>query len=93
MKPQLKKQVIATSPIKVGEVVSPQKVEFDSSLVKNAVDQLNTKELTSILQSAFNVSENLNKWLPKLAKEVAQKIREYNATLNEKSIKLKVRKK
>ena len=89
MKPQLKKQVIATSPINVGEVVSPQKVEFDSNLVKNAVDQLNTKELTNILQSAFNVSENLNKWLPKLAKEVAKKIKEYNATLDEKRIKLK----
>ena len=59
MKPQLKKQVIATSPINVGEVVSPQKVEFDSNLVKSAVDQLNTKELTNILQSAFNVSEIL----------------------------------
>ena len=89
MKPQLKKQVIATSPINVGEVVSPQKVEFDSNLVKSAVDQLNTKELTNILQSAFNVSENLNKWLPKLANEVAKKIKEYNATLDEKSIKLK----
>ena len=88
MKPQ-KKQVIATEPIKQGEVISSQKVEFDSKLIKNAVDQLNTKELTHILQSALNVSENLYRWLPKLADEVAKKIKEYNATLDEKSIKLK----
>tara|TARA_R100000655_G_scaffold78926_1_gene118329 strand:- start:49 stop:954 length:906 start_codon:yes stop_codon:yes gene_type:complete len=84
-----KKEVLATSEIKRGEVVNSENVKFDTTIVKNAVDKLDTKKLTTILQSALNVSENLYKWLPKLADEVAKKIKEYNANLDETSIKLK----
>ncbi len=77
-----KKEVITTSEIKKDDVVNAENVKF-------AVDKLDTKKLTNILQSALNVSENLYKWLPKLAYEVAQKIKEYNANLDENSIKLK----
>ena len=84
-----KKEVIATTTINKGEIVAPQKVEFDTAIVKSAVDKLDTKKLTTILQSAFNVSENLYTWLPKLADEVAKKIKEYNANIDENSIKLK----
>ena len=84
-----KKEVLATSEIKKGEVVNSENVKFDTAIVKNAVDKLDTKKLTNILQSALNVSENLYKWLPKLAYEVSQKIKEYNANLDENSIKLK----
>ena len=84
-----KKEVLATQEIKKGQVVNAENVKFDTAIVKNAVDKLDTKKLTNILQSALNVSENLYKWLPKLAYEVAQKIKEYNANLDENSIKLK----
>ena len=83
-----KKEVLATQEIKKGQVVNAENVKFDTAIVKNAVDKLDTKKLTNILQSALNVSENLYKWLPKLAYEVAQKIKEYNANLDENSIKL-----
>ena len=83
-----KKEVLATSEIKKGEVVNSQNVKFDTAIVKNAVDKLDTKKLTNILQSALNVSENLYKWLPKLAYEVSQKIKEYNASLDENSINI-----
>ena len=84
-----KKEVLATQEIKKGQVVNAENVKFDTAIVKNAVDKLDTKKLTNILQSALNVSENLYKWLPKLAYEVSQKIKEYNANLDENSIKLK----
>ena len=84
-----KKEVLATSEIKKGEVVNAENVKFDTAIVKSAVDKLDTKKLTTILQSAFNVSENLYTWLPKLADEVAKKIKEYNANIDENSIKLK----
>ena len=81
-----KKEVLATQEIKKGQVVNAENVKFDTAIVKNAVDKLDTKKLTNILQSALNVSENLYKWLPKLAYEVSQKIKEYNANLDENSI-------
>jgi hypothetical protein len=77
-----KKEVNITLEVKKDDVVNTENVKF-------AVDKLDTKKLTNILQSALNVSENLYKWLPKLAYEVAQKIKEYNANLDENSIKLK----
>ena len=80
-----KKEVITTSEIKKDDVVNAENVKF-------AVDKLDTKKLPTILQSALNVSENLDKWLPKWAYEVAQKIKEYNANLDENSIKLKDKK-
>ena len=45
------------------EVLTTQEIKKDN--VKFAVDKLDTKKLTNILQSALNVSENLYKWLPK----------------------------
>ena len=87
-KPQ-KKQVVAIAPINKGEIVSPQKVEFDTALIKNAVEKPNTKKLTEYLQSAFNNAHTLTKWIPKIADEVAKKIVEYKATLNADSIILK----
>ena len=39
-----KKEVLATQEIKKGQVVNAENVKFDTAIVKNAVDKLDTKK-------------------------------------------------